>query len=1024
MAKESDGNRVQSNGLLALLMSGAALGVLALPASANAQDVEENEGAVDAVEDGDFVNRTDDGDVIVVTGIRSALQSALNEERLSDSLIEVIQAEDIGKLPDQNLAEVLENIPGIQITRDAGVGTGVQIRGTNDNRTEINGVGTVSSGRGRGGISFEDVNAAIISSVEVIKSPQANTIEGSVGGTINLRTIRPLDIVDRVATLRVQGEYSELSDSITPRIAASFGDNWSVGLGDIGIVIAGSYTEQEATSFRPRVDRDGGLVENVNANVIRNGNLENQVTRRPAAQDFDFLGIQFLNQELENFEYTTINVAGSLEWAPSDNLKFYFDAFYNDQERRQDSSRVQGSGVSSVLNYNVPDSFETVDFGSLDGVNLGSIQAALTGTIQPILSVDDDDPNLRFSSDTGARLTESQLYRVGAEWQLGGMDIRIEASTTSADTVNPELSTTLNFINPNAPLDAGGGNDNAVPFRYDLRDGLAFGIDTDSPFAPTVAQLLDPANVVLDAINTGADETENSENAIRLDLSYKGEGLPSFLSSLDAGARYNVRKSKFQEIGSNLGLSALSDSPRGTEFASILVPGPDNYGDADGRTLFFGDFLVVDPNLAFSDPAGTLAILRAALATVPGMRTIADPTPSLTGFYDIEEKTLAAYAQANFEFGPVRGNVGVRYVDTIIESIGNNVTGTDVEKVLTKGGYTEWLPRVNLIADITDDLVLRASYTEDINRPDFNTLSTSIVFGTSSQASVAIGNPNLAPETVQSYDVSLDWYFAPSALLSVAFFHKDRTNLFVAQLEEAFRDGNGFGDITPPCEGGGIYNPVADRNISSNIPGNGICVDVVTTINDSASTTQTGVEVAFQYDLSQFEDTLGFASGFGVLANYTYQEFGGGEATNTSASRGTDVFNAINGIYDDADFVPVTSVQGLLDFSPHSYNVTLFYEKYGISARARYTWRDAFRTLDTAGGASLNSTFGFPVVTEARGQLNASITYDVTDFLSVGVEGVNLTKSNITQSCVNEGGLFCFQGLPDRRITFGATLQL
>ena len=132
-----------------------------------------------------------DGDVIFVTGIRSSLQSALNEKRDADSLIEVIQAEDIGKLPDQNLAEVLENVTGVQITRTAGVGTGVQIRGTNDNRVEINGVSTVGSGTGRGGINFEDINAAIIASVEVIKAPEAKTVEGSVGGTINLRTIRP-----------------------------------------------------------------------------------------------------------------------------------------------------------------------------------------------------------------------------------------------------------------------------------------------------------------------------------------------------------------------------------------------------------------------------------------------------------------------------------------------------------------------------------------------------------------------------------------------------------------------------------------------------------------------------------------------------------------------------------------------------------------------------------------------------------------------------------------------------------------
>ena len=111
----------------------------------------------------------------------------------------------------------------------------------------------------------------------------------------------------------------------------------------------------------------------------------------------------------------------------------------------------------------------------------------------------------------------------------------------------------------------------------------------------------------------------------------------------------------------------------------------------------------------------------------------------------------------------------------------------------------------------------------------------------------------------------------------------------------------------------------------------------------------------------------------------------------------------------------------MLDFSENAYNVTAYYEKYGISARVRYTWREAFRTDDTAGGASRNSTLGFPVYTHDRGQLNASFSYDVNEQLNVGVEAVNLTKEGVTQSCVNEGAILCFQGLADRRITFGAS---
>lgn len=1007
MSPSVRGQLFQSNLKAVLLSSAVGAALLSVPSASFAQDADEV-----ATEE------------ITVLGIRSSLQSALIEKRNAASLTEVIKAEDIGKLPDQNLAEVLENITGVQITRTAGVGTGVQIRGTNDNRTEINGVTTVGAGTGRGGISFEDVNAAIISSLEVIKAPQASTIEGSVGGTINLRTIRPLDLNDRILTIRGQGEYSNLSETVKPRINASFGDKWSTDMGEFGVVVSGSFTQQEATSFRPRVDRDGGLVENVNADVIRNGNLQD-LSARPAAQSFDFLGIQFLNQELENFEYETINIAGTLEWAPNDSLEFYFDTIINDQTRRQDSSRIQGSGVSSVRDINVPDAFETVNFGSLDGVNLGSIEAAVRGTVQPDLGVDDDDPNLRFSSDTGARLTDSKVFILGTNWERGRFSGRIEGSLSSSDTTNPNLSTTLNFINPNplTPLD-GSSNDNSVPFIYDLTGGaLTFGVDFDSPFAPTPEQLLDPNNVVLDAVTVGNNRTENSENAFRFDVSYDAVDVVPFITSFDAGYRYSKASSEFDQVRSSIGLSQLSDSPNGSLFADLLVAGPDNFGDADGRELAFRNFLLIDPDAAFSDQAGTLSTLQAALLAQPGMRTLSDPSSSNSAFFSIDEKTHALYAQANFEYGPVRGNFGARYIDTSIDSLGNSIIGDTVEQVVTSGGYSEFLPRINVIADLADDVLLRASWGKDINRPDFNALSTSVVFPTGPNNAVEIGNPNLAPEKVTSYDLSVDWYFAPAAVLSVGVFHKKRTSLFVTQLEDAAIDGNGFRDITAPCEGGGIFNPVPDRNVLSDVDGNGLCVPIETTVNDTASTTQTGVEFAFQYDLSAFESTLGFASGFGLIANYTYQDFGGGEASNSSASRGTDVFNAINGIYDNANFVPVTATQGLLDFSKHSYNLTVFYEKYGISARARYTWRSAFRTLDTAAGASLNSTLGFPVVQAARGQLNTSITYDVTENINVGLEIVNLTKSKISQFCVNNDALLCFQGLPDRRLTFGSTIR-
>ena len=974
-------------------------------------------------------------EVIEVTGIRSALAGALAEKRSSTNLVEIIEAEDIGKLPDQNLAEVLENITGIQITRTAGVGTGVQIRGSNSNNVLINGVQTVGAGTGRGGISFEDVSASIIAGVEVTKASEAKTIEGSVGGTVNLRTIRPLELDEQLINVRIQGEDSSLTtDGVQPRISGAFGDNWDTDNGKFGFVMSGSVTQQESSSFRPRVDRDGSLVENCDAVVVRSGNTED-VSSRPVCQDFDFLGIQFLNQEYENFEYETTNISTTFEFAPNDNTKFFLDVVLTDQERRQDSTRVQGSGVSSVLNQNLPTQFETVNYGSLDGVALGSIQAAVRGTIEPNLARDDDDPNLRFSSDTGARLTDTQLFRLGGESQLtDNLFASVEISSASSETTNPNLSTTLNFINPNAPLDgldADGNptdstsNDNSVPFIYDLTGGaLTFGINFDSPFAPSIAELMDPANVVLDQVDVGRNATENGLDALRADFTYYIEESP--VTSVDFGFRLSKRESTFNRITDRIGgFSKLKDSPSGSLFSDLLVPGPSNFGDADGRELALRNFIIIDPNMAFNNPDRVIDTLEAALIAHDPSPDLLSLSPSASAFFNIEEKTQALYAQANFEFENIVGNVGVRHIKTTVDSTGNtNIDGTDTLTTIS-GDYSFTLPKINIVATPHDDVVLRLGWGQDIRRPNFSDLNTSVSFPSNINQSVSIGNPGLEPQEITTLDLSAEWYFADSAVVSIGYFDKEIGNLFVSTLESAPTDANGFvATNDTSCAAGGIYNPAAQGDdFRAPLGVTGACADLDTQVNDPATTTQTGIEMAVQYDLSSFEDDLGWASGFGFIANYTIQEYKGGSVVNQSAGRGTDIFNAINGIYDDADFVRVSAVQGLLDFSENAYNVTAYYEKYGISARVRYTWREAFRTDDTAGGASRNSTLGFPVYTHDRGQLNASISYDVNDQLNLGIEAVNLTESGITQSCVNEGAILCFQGLADRRITFGANYR-
>lgn len=944
---------------------------------------------------------------VVVTGIRGSLANAIEEKRNSDNLIEVIQAEDIGKLPDQNLAEVLENITGIQITREAGVGTGVQIRGTNANRTEINGVSTVGSGAGRGGIDFEDVSAGIIAAVEVTKSPEAKTIEGSVGGTINLRTIRPLELKEQIASFRLQGEDSSLStDGVTPRLSGTWGNNWDTEAGTFGAVISASYSEQDVTAFRPRTDRDNFVGSDSGAD---------------SAQSFDYLPIQFFIQDYDNYEYETKNFAGAFEWSPNDNVKAYFDVVLNDQQRNEESSRIQASGISGLRNVAAPDQFETVDFGSLDGSrgnqDLGSIEAAVRGVIP--VEADGSDGNLRMSSDTNSRSTESEIFRLGTDWNHNKWSGRVEVSTSSSDSETPRINTTLNFINPNVATND--SNENGTPFEYDLTGGsLTFGIAQNAEGGPSTAQLLDPFNYMLRDVQIAFDETKNTEDAFRADFTYDLDWAA--LTSVDFGYRYNETTSQRDQIRNNVGLRDFVDSPRGNLFSSILTAGPDNFDDADGRDLFVRDFLLIDQEQVASNRDGVLQTLNDAIVannalTGSDRGPIDQPTSDTSAFFDIKEETNAIYAQVNFEHGIFRGNFGLRYLETKITSEGFAELNGVVSPTSADSDYDFLLPRFNLAAEVREDVILRAGWSKDIRRPDFDDLSSAFTFSTSPNPAVDLGNPALEPEEVESFDISAEWYFAPASVVSIGFFHKTRDGLHVSNDSNPFEaPGTGFRDITgPDCEAGGIFNPIADINVFGPEPGVGVCVPSSQTINGDGETKQKGVEISVQYDLADFEDKLGWASGFGFIANYTKQDFDGPDSFLTATSRASEVF-ASNGAT-DVDFR-----QPLVDLSETAYNLTTYYEKHGISARLRYTWREAYRSTDF--GSTSSFPWGFPVVQEDRGQLNGSINYQINDQLNIGLEAVNITEEEVEQSCVNSGALLCYQGLTDRRITFGISYRM
>jgi len=584
------------------------------------------------------------------------------------------------------------------------------------------------------------------------------------------------------------------------------------------------------------------------------------------------------------------------------------------------------------------------------------------------------NPNLRVSTVTGARLTESAVFATGLEWDKENFFGTVEISTASSETDSPSFRPRLEFINPNAAQPTQGGDvDNGVPVAFDLSGGtLQFGIADGVASSPSTAMLLDPANYQLGRLTFTEQSADNRESALRLDMGYDTSDKINGLTSVEVGYRYNNNELERNRALSSINYGNDLNRPRASQFSSFVTPGPDNFGDADGRDLFIGNFLGIDPEQSFSNPGAIIAAINAAVATnnadasLGGRRqipTLGTPSESSTDFFNIEEQTHALYAQANFDLEgalPLRGNAGVRYIDTTVKSTGNTVTQGNVTETVTEESYNFFLPRLNVVADVTEDIVLRGGISRDIRRPNFDTLASSVSFGTGSNTVVNVGNPGLSPESVWSYDLAAEWYFSPASIFSVGVFHKDRTNLFTDIQEDPptnVVDGVINIDVTAPCEGGGIFNPIDTYQK----PGG---------------------------------DAQDFASNFRTIGGNrrVFQQLGVAE--------------------------PLQQIVQP-NLSKNAYNATLFYDKFGLNARARYTWRSAF-TLP----ASVESfKVGAPLINARRGQLNASLSYDVNENINIGVEGVNILQGDQEQYCVSENTLLCFNGFTDRRLIAGLNVK-
>ena len=985
---------------------------------------------------------------IVVTGIKASLEKAANLKQNDSRIVDAIVAEDIGKLPDNNIAEALQRITGVSLNRDFGVGEGVSIRGLSQNRVELNGRTTV--GDSRDGIALDDFPSSFVKAIEVVKSPTADMIEGALGGTVSLKTFRPLELRGLTIAGSVDGEFADKTEEWAPVVSGSIGNNWDLGdAGVFGASLNVSYQDREI-----RQDNFNNNQNIITADSAQGQELNALLGPSPAANGSYVLRDQ---NTLETFtevrERTAANLA--LQWAPASGAgNVYFEYNTTDRSGSQDGNQILEVGGAPVF-----DERTTVNGnGDLNNYTLSGAFAIP-------------------KSWSEFRETESDTTALGIEWDLTDrLRVSAEVSRATSDSVQPRTEFNLRPINRTAfqeyadgvadgtfVIDPGadgviGTDDIGNAFVADCLGTVSCRNDVDLFFSASGDNLpsvtffdqvtgqptnpyLDPEDLTFRALFQNEAITENEETAARIDFEFDTGW--DVVYNIKAGFRTTEREHTFTDnvFGIDLnGDGSPTLNPNNLQRLTVDENGiPTSQGIADIEALFPGSTGIVDRDNLFSqtgrsgqfDNEAFLVFLGSQLSDIEGtfevvQGLLAGTNLELTGslddnrfldetsFRDITEDTNAFYVTADLEYGRFSANIGARYVETDVESTffsaGQLVTDTN--------SYDDVLPSININYRINDNTLLRFAFAEVLRRPDFENLSPALDIDTA-VVNATSGSATLDPFRTTQYDLSLEHYWGSGNVVSFAVFYKDvesflnSTSSCVASPLTAVQNTTEFDNICL-LETAGVDNPNIVLTPRSAFPDqdDGIAAvgalasqGLTGIVNQASSNGEDGTVEGFEIGYQQNLDFLpGIWSSLGVGLNYTYAE---SEQPNGNP---------------------------LVGISENTFNAQLFWEGERLSLRAAYNFRDSFledederrveRIGELALGSSTNNeedplfdpTTG-SVFVDDRGQLDISASYDINNSLTAVFNVVNLLEEpTLRENAL--GGIWKYSE-SDRRISLG-----
>lgn len=926
--------------------------------------------------------RAEETQEVIVTGYKASLQNATDAKRQSTSLVESVFAEDIGKFSDSNIAEAINRMPGIQISRDVfGDGTNIAIRGLGTSFTKVvlnnaqigvASAGSVDSQNQNREIDLNLFPTELFTRFDVQKTPVASQLEGGAAGLVNIRAARPFDNKESGfnSVVNLQGIYTDINDKISPKLSAMGSwTNDTIGvLGGISIYNKKLTTEGFETIGWTNINtshRICGSTPGANQTQATTG-----ACNPLGGNNWNVAGL-IQDDKNPNFGYgvvpagagagltagTVIDQKFLLDNNPGLNITQISDALiprlgrpaYMDGEQ----DRVTGLmsfefRPSDTMQYylDVIDTHQTKDFNRLDLDFVGRFGNAIPMNMK----VNSDNvvtsatfANAQFFLEARPYTEELDFYNInpGAHFEFADIHQLDAQLNLSRSDWSREAPTILVNTPANAGIYVDYTNTGDVPVYSAKIGGTALNMND-----PNLGWTWSGGR-----LNIQNEKRKTETDGIHLDYRVGDDDNNIKIGLASDSIRREIRgydnSGRWEDVACRNGLDADGNTPATgraacnglspnakipqAKLASYLKPGP--YG-----------FISVDYDRFMADTQ-----YRALSDSAPEGNSSA--TGANSGIVDEDAKGIYLELNGTTEIAgrTTKVNIGTRYADTD-QLISGPVTANGVRRYVDlKSKYDVFLPSFNATYEAADDVVVRFSTSRSMTRANPSAMLPAISFSDVSAQTATAGNPNLSPYLSTNIDFGGEWYTGDEGYVGLTLFKKQITGFTVNGTNTYL-----FKDSGIPWD---LLTDAQKQAIEARGGQGAATVTVQQQVNAPGNLEIEGTEVTWVQPLDKL------VAGLGINANYT-------KVHQRSEGPG----------------VPAQAI----GVSPSTYNFTTYWENYGAAVRLTYAWND--KQLSSTPGQN-----GIPIAqlkTDARGQLDLSTSYDF-DTLP-GAPQVSFNISNIT----------------------------